>query len=482
MPSIDVASGCAGIGRRTTRDARLPLALCVLLMGSTAHAATVQVDNLLDSGTGSLRDAIALANAGDDIVFAPGLTGTVHLASRLLMDKSLHVIGYGITLDGGDSVKVINVQNSAQVTLDGLTVQHGRGNLGGGISVSVGGLVMNDCYVHHNLANSGGGGINFALGNLVLNNTRVENNVSVDTGGGLVINPGTGSTARLNNSLIAGNQAGTYGGGIDHFSGTLIISGSRIIGNTINADFGRGGGIHSENGALIVRDSTISSNRAYYAGGINVLRSMPPSEPATLLLERSLVSSNTSINYGGGVTVFSAALTSINSTIAHNISGAYGGGIVGYSSFFNAAATLTNTTVAYNRAADSEGGISMSSSGSLTMKNSLLAGNVAPTDPDLSGPFTSQGYNLVQTRGSSTGYAASDLPNGSNAGLGALSYNGGPTLTLPIGSATLNAVPAANCSAREDQRGYRRPAGNCDIGAFEAEGVVALFADGFDER
>lgn len=449
----------------------------VLLMSAGAHAGTVQVNNLLDSGTGSLRDAIALANAGDDIVFAPGLTGTVHLATRLLMNKSLHVIGYGITLDGGDSVKVINVQSSAQVTLDGLTIQHGRGNLGGGISVSVGSLVLNDCTVHDNVADSEGGGISFSLGDLVLNNTRVENNVSVGVGGGLQVSAGAGATARINHSTVAGNQAGTYGGGISHVSGALVISDSDITGNTINADFGKGGGVYSENAALTVRDSTVSSNRAYYGGGVYVQRTM--ATPATLVLERSLVSSNTSVDYGGGVAVFSAALTSTNSTIANNFSGAYGGGGISlYSSLYPAAATLTNTTVALNRAISSQGGIDVD--GTLTLKNSLIAGNVAPTDPDLNGALISQGYNLVQTRGSSTGYVASDLPNGSNAGLGTLSYNGGPTLTLPMGGAALNAVPTANCTTRDDQRGYRRPSGNCDIGAFEAEGVVALFANGFE--
>ena len=91
--------------------------------------------------------------------------------------------------------------------------------------------------------------------------------------------------------------------------------------------------------------------------------------------------------------------------------------------------------------------------------------------------------NLVQNRGGSTGFAATDLPNGANPQLIPLGFNGGAsaTVALQAGSAAINAVPAASCSGiTVDQRGYRRPAGNCDIGAYDSEAVAVLFADGFD--
>ena len=51
----------------------------------SAHAATFTVTNNLDSGAGSLRDALDQANAvawrGNTIVFDPGVMGTIMLTS-----------------------------------------------------------------------------------------------------------------------------------------------------------------------------------------------------------------------------------------------------------------------------------------------------------------------------------------------------------------------------------------------------------------
>ena len=59
-----------------------------------------------------------------------------------------------------------------------------------------------------------------------------------------------------------------------------------------------------------------------------------------------------------------------------------------------------------------------------------------------------------------------------DAGIGALADNGGPTLThgLLAGSPAIDAGDAGACPAT-DQRGVARPLGaGCDIGAYEADG------------
>lgn len=62
-----------------------------------AHAATLTVTNLNDSGAGSLRAVISAAASGDTIVFANGLTGTITLTSgELLIDKTLTIQGPGM--------------------------------------------------------------------------------------------------------------------------------------------------------------------------------------------------------------------------------------------------------------------------------------------------------------------------------------------------------------------------------------------------
>jgi parallel beta-helix repeat protein len=481
MPPIPAAAGRASpMGYAARRGDMLALLLPSLLACATAQASTVQVNNLSDSGTGSLRDAIALATPGDDIVFAPGLSGTVHLSSGLLFNKSLHMIGYGITLDGGDSVTVISLQDSAVVTLDGLTVQHGWSYQGGGI-VLLGTLVMNNCSVHDNHADHGAGGIYVGAGSLTLNASHVDNNTTLGQGGGIWIDWGTAS-ASINGSTVSGNQAGTLGGGISHTSSTpLTISFSHITGNT--AYDNAGGGIHVENSELTVLDSDVSNNKADFGGGIylHVVWHL-----TTLVLERALVNGNTAFEYGGGVLLSGATMNSKNSTIAYNFSNSttVGGGGINMETSGNdsPSAVLTHTTVAFNRSAIAGGGIAIRGA-SVSLKNSIVGGNIANTDPDVQGAFTSLGYNLVQTRDGSTGYVGSDLPNAADPALATLAYNGGPTSTLYplVSSAAINAVVAANCSDTvDDQRSYRRSTGNCDIGALDTEGFVAIFANGFE--
>jgi len=60
--------------------------------------------------------------------------------------------------------------------------------------------------------------------------------------------------------------------------------------------------------------------------------------------------------------------------------------------------------------------------------------------------------------------------------LGALADNGGPTQTmaLPDGSPAIDAGNQVGCPTT-DQRGVPRPRSDCDIGAYEYDGVSRMF-------
>lgn len=462
------------------------LLVCALIAGTAAGqpllAATVVVGNLSDSGVGSLRQAIAAANPGDTIAFAPGLTGTIPLGSSLVIDRSLIIEGNpGIVLDGGNSVRVLMVNSAVQANLNHLAIQRGLANDGGGIH-SLGTLTLNDCTVRDNHATDRGGGIFIGGGNLALIDSQVIDNEAVAEGGGI---DDLGSSASyIIGSNISGNISQGPGAGVRHASGQpLSISYSTIAGNQIaNTGTVTGGGIASQGSTLDISYSSIVANKAHFAGGIYI--AFPPS---VLNLTASLVAGNTAVSDGGGMFAFGATANVLNSTIANNLAGAGTGGGIGIqnSSGGTAAVRLVHTTVASNRAGANGGGIALISGG-LTLKNTLIGGNIAPTNTDLNAAFTSQGYNLVQTRGTSTGYVATDLANGTAPNLGTLTFNGGPTNTLrPLtGSAAINAIAAAGCNGSNlDQRGYTRPAASCDIGAFEVEGVMlpdAVFAADFE--
>jgi CSLREA domain-containing protein len=146
----------------------IPLALAILagcadkettapLLGTDARLAQGDggvwtVNSLSDPGVGAcddtectLREAIAAAASGDQVVFASGLQGAIALATgEMVINKPLSVNGDGrITIDAQTISRVLNVSNGA-VTLSGLTLTGGRriGENGGGILVTAANLTL----------------------------------------------------------------------------------------------------------------------------------------------------------------------------------------------------------------------------------------------------------------------------------------------------------------------------------------------------
>ncbi len=432
---------------------------------------TILVVNTNDNGPGSLRQAIAEANIAADtqaINFQAGLTGTIALSTPLPdLTTSILINGPGAnqltvqrsTAAGTPDFRVFTIPQFGTASISRVTISNGRltaNQSGGGVS-NRGTLTMTECNVYGN--------------NL--------NQVVFDAGGGGLFNAGMMTLINCNiggPSPGQGNGASGGGAGIMEI-GTLVMTGGSIVGNA-------GVGIDVAQGGTTLINVIISNNSVFGgAGGLNV--------HGGVTLINCLVTNNSTMVGGGGIDVEGGGLIAINTTISGNTSGQGGGGIRQAN---NGVTRLVNVTVKNNRSDSNNtggepgGGID-NSFGTVTLANTIVAGNFRGGDPsktadDITGAMAANSsFNLIGTGGSGglTNGTNNNQVGVANPGLGTLANNGGPTQTHALlpGSPAINAGSNAlaidqNFNAvTTDQRGVgfsRIVNATVDIGAFESRG------------
>ena len=205
-----------------------------------AHATVIIVTNTNDSGPGSLRQALAIANDGDTID-ATGISGVITLTTgALLVNKSVTINGAGadvLAVDANMSSRVFQIPVSGEtITISGFTIRNGHdGNAGGGIdNENNATLTITNCTISGNVAGLGGG--TFNNGMLTITSTTISDNFS--SNGGAVYNSG-GGILTITNSTVSGNSASS-GGGIFNIA-AFAITNSTFSGNSAQL----GGGISS---------------------------------------------------------------------------------------------------------------------------------------------------------------------------------------------------------------------------------------------
>lgn len=395
----------------------------------------------LASGVYSVTIPTLTDEEGDTIDEDANALGDLDIADDLLLTGSgagsTIIAGSGATYRfGGGADRLFDILAHAHVTIEDLTIQHGRvSEKGGGLSNS-GVLALNRVHLVDNYAASG-----FKIGH-----------------GGGIFNDGT---LTVTNSLIANNRAD---GG--------------------EASYGQGGGIRND-GVMTLIQSTVRDNRVWddndYGIGGGILNR------GTLRVERSTLSGNGTPGGPGGAlaNLLGGSVEVINSTLSGNSSGS-GGGLANGSQWEEPGAVLLlHTTIANNR------GGGLYNRGVTTATNTIIAGN--PLDVNESpaalncvneGTFVTLGANVMGDGGNCPTTGPGDLTIDNTTVfttlLHPLADNGGNTLTHALVTASVanDAANDATCADERiggvDQRGVVRPQGaRCDIGAYEAAVTTA---------
>jgi hypothetical protein len=453
-----------------------------LAMGGVAQASTFEVANTNPDGTGSLAEAIGLANDNpgfDTITFASVVTGEITLENNLPeINDDVDIQGPGaaiLAVSGDNSHRVFYVGDSTDdggTTISGLTIKNGSWEYGAGVTAT---------------------GDRFGNGfDLTLDGVSIQDNYSA-AGAGVAAKYGS---LAIKNSTISGNKS-FVGGGVLNAEAATIVDQSTLKDNQAYL----GGGLFAEYGFTGVTSSTISGNQAPVGAGALVTRSDNEfanstiadntAAPITLPEATRRLARTTPIpvpipyefadyGYGGGLVSLDAYSRLDSTTVAHNTA-TYAAGVwsqphgletvslhrPGLAKAAQALQQLHRQATAQrkvsgdakpswhvSRVGVNSSDVSFEGKYDLTLDNSLLAGNTATStgyyggadDLDAFGPPVDAAFTVVQSP-QILDAGIEDLVDagGSNQvgidlNLGNLGNHGGPTQTIlpALGSAAVD--------------------------------------------
>src|SRR6185503_14035457 len=281
-------------------------------------------------------------------------------------------------------------------------------------------------------------------------NSSFHNDAIVGSGaGGAIYNSGQ---LTIKNWLIRQGAGNGPGGGI-YSRGQLTISDSTLEESTSSgtADGESGGGaifINSQCTAVIT-NTTIRNNQSFSTGGGGI------TNEGFVTMENCTINDNGSVESGGGIeNLHSITLTQC--TIANNTAVRAGGGVASLAgpgedrTAVLRACTVTSNSTSGTDGGSGAGGLVGLKEWSIQLLNTIVAGNKENSDfsddPDVGGPFTSFGHNLIGHT-VSTGWLGTDTTNVDPLfvldadGKPLLADNGGHTKTvaLKLGSPAIDA-------------------------------------------
>jgi hypothetical protein len=391
--------------------------------------AILTVTSTADSGAGSLREAIAKAQAGDTIQFAPSLANkTITLTSgQLNVAKNLIIDGAGaagLSVSGNNASRVFEVRGlGTNFTLKNLTVANGRTTSEGGAILTglQNVLTVENCQFNNNKAGVGGAIVagNFSKNTVI--NCQFDSNqatANLEQAGG-AIHVKSLSEITVQGSQFTNNK-GINGGAINSLLSQLTVENSTFLNNDTTAGAtlgtaatnytkGYGGAIYTDgasdkanpdSGTILIRNSQFEGNKGTGQGGALFLYAYPPDK---IVVEGSTI---------------------VNNTVIPDVKGdALGGGLRAG----NAELTISNTTFANNNAASQGGGLWVGEQSPIAIANSTFSGNKAT---DASGPSGLGGAMFLNNGSNPTSITNATIANNHAGFMGGAFWGGGAATTL----------------------------------------------------
>jgi predicted outer membrane repeat protein len=240
---------------------------CALLLGGAvllsafiarpAYAATIPVTSTLDSGPGSLRQAVLSSGAGDTILISAPMTITL-TSGQIVIDHALIISGVVDgnalpTINGNTISRTFQINTNVNVMLSTLHLQGATcAGCSGGAVYNRGRLTIGNSVFESNSAPGGDGGAIYNDGGTLslANTTFVDNSVSGGAGGALY---SSGGVVGMTNSTLAANSA-FYGGAVYLAGGTLSAIADTFAGNSAI----EGGGLYNQ-GSMVLKSTLLAA-------------------------------------------------------------------------------------------------------------------------------------------------------------------------------------------------------------------------------
>ena len=288
------------------------LAASLAFAASSQAAATETVQNLNDSGAGSLRQAIADVDSGGTITFKAGLEGTIVLESQLDIDKSLTIESPSpdaIRLDGQSEYRhfaIGFVTPNVDVAISGLKLWRGYSSSdGGSIASSVeGSLELSDLVFRSNVSDDDGGALKLGYsssgGDVTLDNITATQSAADSDGG--VIFADTNGKLTISDSLFQKNSAYGYAGFLyltpSTAGGDVSITNTEVINNVSSDDYA-GGVYFDDNTGNVTMENNLWARNSAYSGYGGAIYNDTETTDHTFTDTGSTYLSNFSADYGG---------------------------------------------------------------------------------------------------------------------------------------------------------------------------------------